>query len=195
VCAVQLLDSRDFSFNYSLSCSLDIRHIFFIEINFDALSTNVTAYTINPPISSTCSIRNSFGILRQRTQTRYQRDTKDEYACEHSIEWNDNEIENSDFIAFPTSLTVAEVGTGHPQQTIGLVPFPRTYIDCKECSQAEKTRPLTIVFYWPYNLCDREESPYQFRSYQLVINWYLINRVFYRAIGLLFLNIYNIIII
>lgn len=112
------------------------------------LPTSPSAYTINPAISSTRPTRNSCGILRQRTQACYQRDAKDEYACEHSIQWDDNGKENSDSIAFPTSLTVVEVA-GHPQQTIGLVPFPRTYIDCKECSQAEKARPSTIVSYQP----------------------------------------------
>lgn len=90
----------------------------------------------------------------------YQRDAKDEYACEHSIEWDDNEKESSDSIAFPASLTVAKVGAGHPQRTIGLIPFLRMYIDREECPQAEKTRPLTIVFYRPYNLSDRKESPH-----------------------------------
>lgn len=121
--------------------------MFSIVANCDASHRplSLPAYTINPPISSTCSIRNSFGILRQRTRAHYQRDAKDEYACEHSIEWDDNEKESSDSIAFPASLTAAKVGAGHPQRTIGFIPFLQMYIDREECPQAEQTRDNSFL--------------------------------------------------
>lgn len=159
--------------------------MFSIVANFDAShrAMSLSAYTINPPISSTRSTRNSSGILRQRTWACYQRDAKDEYACEHSIEWDDNKKGE---LRFYCASNIFDCCGGWRRST-ATNNRPRSfsanvYVDGKEWPRVEKTRPTTIGFY----IVLKKSSPSRGITAQISIS--VLSTEYSAAISLLLLN-------